>query len=189
MSPENEAVEAKRLTLKPLVEADALSLFEAVQSSRDALRRRLVWVDEVTGPEDEAAFIRRQAEAAGLGAGLAWGLLDRQSGGLVGVASLDRLDQKQSGKAELSCWVRSDQQDKGFATEAVRALCEHAFGRLLLHRVYARIDPANRPSRKVLKKLKFHYEGALLEDKKLNGRWVNQECWGMLRSEWTRQHR
>jgi ribosomal-protein-alanine N-acetyltransferase len=58
-----------------------------------------------------------------------------------------------------------------------------------LHRLYARIDPANRPSRKVLKKLRFRYEGTLREDKRLNGRWVHQECWGMLRSEWQRQHR
>jgi ribosomal-protein-alanine N-acetyltransferase len=90
------------------------------------------------------------------------------------------------GQAALGAWVRSDRQDKGYAAEAGRLLVEHAFRKLGLYRIYARIDPANRPFRKVLKKLGFRYEGCLRGDRRLNGRWVDQECWGLLKAEWKR---
>jgi RimJ/RimL family protein N-acetyltransferase len=178
------AVEGRRVLIRPLVEADTLALFEAVQASREQLRRRLAWVDAVKGPEDVAAFIRACQQSEGRSH--VFGVLDRQSNALIGVASLERLETAHASKAQVSGWIRSDQQDRGLGTEALRLVCDHAFSRLGLHRLYARIDPANRPSRKVFKKLRFHYEGSLLEDKKLNGRWVNQECWGLLRSEWQR---
>lgn len=41
------------------------------------------------------------------------------------------------------------------------------------------------PGRKVLQSLEFRYEGCLRQDLRLNGRWIDQECWGLLRAEWT----
>ncbi|MBI2362306.1 MAG: GNAT family N-acetyltransferase, partial [Elusimicrobia bacterium] len=70
------------------------------------------------------------------------------------------------------------------ATEAGRLMVDHAFRRMELRRLWARLDPANRAFRHVLKKLGFRYEGCLRADKRLNGRWIDQECWGMLRSDW-----
>lgn len=180
------AAEGKRIFLRPLVEADSLALFEAVQSSRDGLRRRLPWVDQVKGPEDETAFIRGAQAAEGA---RVFGVFDRQSNALLGVMALESVETQQASKAQVTGWIRTEQQDKGFGTEAVRLLCEVGFTKLGLHRLYARIDPANRPSRKVFKKLRFHYEGSLLEDKKVNGRWVNQECWGLLKAEWQKAAR
>lgn len=179
----------RRLNLRPLTRGDAAALFEAVQASREALRRRLCWVDDVRSASDEEAFLQAAEQGRERGTQLACGLYDKQSGALQGVASLSAIETAHASKAEIAAWVRSDMQDKGLGAEAVRALCEHAFHRLQLHRLYARIDPANRPARKVLKRLHFHYEGTLREDKKLNGRWIHQECWGVLRSEWQRLHK
>ena len=153
------------------------------------MRRRLCWVDEAKTVADEETFILAADEGRERGSSWICGVFDRQNGTLLGVAALVAMETAHASKAELGAWIRADQQDKGFGAEAVRALCEHAFQKLSLHRLYARIDPANRPSRKVLKRLHFHYEGTLREDKKLNGRWVQQECWGLLRSEWQKQHK
>jgi len=182
-------IETKRLSLRPLTPADAPALFEALQASREPLRRRLSWVDDVHGVADEEMFILAADEARERGTAQVCGVFERASGGLLGVASLSPIETAHASKAELEAWIRVDSQDKGFGAEAARALCEHAFHKLQLHRLYARIDPANRPSRKVLKRLHFRYEGTLREDKKLNGRWVQQECWGLLRSEWQKQHK
>ena len=178
----SESVEGRRVLLRPLAEADIPTLYEAVQASREQLRRRLAWVDAVKGPDDEAAFVRGSKPPDGRAH--VFGAFDKQTGALLGVVALEQIETQHASKAQVSGWIRVDQQDKGLGTEALRLACEHAFGRLGLHRLYARIDPANRPSRKVFKKLRFHYEGSLLEDKKLNGRWVNQECWGLLKAEW-----
>ena len=71
----------------------------------------------------------------------------------------------------------------GLAVEAGRRLLKTAFLKEGLQRVYARIEPSNRAARRILQKLGFSYEGCLRREKKLNGRWVDQECWGLLKSE------
>lgn len=184
-----QSLETKRLLLRPLSPADAGAVYEALQTSREALRRRLCWIDEVRSAVDEESFLLAADERRERGQALVFGVFERAGRAFLGVVSLAAIETVHASKAELSAWVRTDLQDRGFGSEAVRAACDHAFHNLGLHRLYVRIDPANRPSRKVLKKLKFHYEGTLREDKRLNGRWIHQECWGMLRSEWQRLHK
>ena len=86
-------------------------------------------------------------------------------------------------QARLGIWIRSERQDKGYGVEATRLVVEHGFRKLGLHRLYARLEPSNRVFRRVLKKLGFRYEGCLRDDKRLNGRWIDQECWGLLKAE------
>ena len=78
-------------------------------------------------------------------------------------------------------------QNKGYGVEAGRLLIAHAFRRESLQKLYARLDPGNRGARKVLQRAGFRYEGCLRREKRLNGRWIDQECWGLLRSEWRKK--
>jgi len=174
----------RRLRLRPLASADAAALAEAVEASRAVLRRRFGWVDGSVGPADSARFIAEQAWAWDSGCACAFGVFELRSRRLVGVASLSSIAPQ--AKAEFSLWIRPQDRDKGYAVEAGRLVTERAFRRLSLHRIHARIDPANRAARKVLQRLGFRYEGCLRADKRLHARWIDQECWGMLRSEWKR---
>jgi RimJ/RimL family protein N-acetyltransferase len=88
--------------------------------------------------------------------------------------------------AELCGWIASDRLGRGYASEAGRALAERAFKAMGVRRLFARIDPGNRAARQVFQKLGFRYEGCLRREKRLNGRWIDQECWGVLREEWRR---
>ncbi|MDE2293334.1 MAG: GNAT family N-acetyltransferase, partial [Elusimicrobia bacterium] len=118
------------------------------------------------------------------GAALVWGAFETKGGGLAGVTALEELSLQDRGHARLALWVRAGRTDRGYATEAGRLAVEHAFRRLELRRLFARLDPSNRAFRHVLKRLGFRYEGCLRADKRLNGRWIDQECWGMLRGDW-----
>lgn len=171
----------RRVVLSPLAAGDAEALFAAVEASREALRRRLRWTGAVRSPKDCLAFIKTAGAA-----GRVYGLFEPRRRELVGVAALQgpRLDE---GLAELSGWVRADRRDRGCASEAARLLVESGFRKEGLHRIVARIDPVNRAARKVLQRLGFRYEGCLRREKRLNGRWIDQECWGMLKSEWKRK--
>lgn len=180
-----ETIEGRRLVLRALREADAADLSEAVEASRPALKRRLGWASRPTGLDEERRFAERAGAAASEGRGLVWGMFDGKGTRLAGVISLCPLDSARS-QGSLGMWVRADRQDKGYAAEAGRLVLDQAFRRAGLHRVSARLDPANRPFRKVLKKLGFRYEGCLRCDNRLNGRWVDQECWGILKAEWKR---
>lgn len=135
------------MRLRAFLQEDEEALGEAVEASRELLRRRFSWASRA---DDLAGFLARGA---------------RES-------------------ARLSAWVRPDRQNRGLGTEAGKLIIDHVFKSRELHRVYARIDPSNRPARRVLKKLGFRYEGCLRSERRLNGRWVDQECWGLLRSEW-----
>lgn len=176
------ALNGRKVALRPLQENDAEALYEAAESSREALRRWVSWASAPLSLQAEADFIRRAAAVPNH----VWGLFELRTGRLAGAAALRRLEPGERAQARLALWVRADRQGRGYATEAARLLVEHALRRMGLHRVGARIDPANRSARKVLKKAGFRYEGCLRDDRRAHGRWVDQECWGFLRSDWKR---
>ena len=173
------ALKGRRLALRPLAEGDAPELYEAVASSAEALRRRLRWAQAVRSAEDCLAFIRRSLDEERGGLGTTYGVFESRARRLVGVCAL----RANGGPAELSGWIRSDRAGKGYGEEAGRVLAARGF-RGGAHKLYARIEPANRAGRRVLQKLGFRYEGCLRRDRRLNGRWVDQECWGLLKGEW-----
>lgn len=174
----------RRVRLRPLSLEDAQPLFEAVESSREALKRWLAWVPGALGVQDEAAFLRRAEEEASRGESSVWGLVEVRTGFLVGVVSLGELSPAERARGRLGVWVQADRRGRGYATEGARLLVEHAFRKLNLHRVFSRIDPTNRAGRRVLRKLGFRYEGRLRDDWKINGRWIDHECWGLLKTDW-----
>lgn len=178
-----ETLAGRRLTLRPLAPGDAGALLEAVRASREALRRRFSWAAAEPTPAGEAAFIEAASAAAARGETSVWGAFEGKGGALAGVVSLEDRLPAERGHARLALWVRTGRTDRGFATEAGRLAVDHAFKRLDLRRLSARLDPSNRAFRRVLKKLGFRYEGCLRADRRLNGRWVDQECWGILKDD------
>jgi RimJ/RimL family protein N-acetyltransferase len=179
----NEPLRGRRLVLRPLSSGDAEALFAAVDASREALRRRLRWVAGAVSSENSIGFIRECSTARGRGEREDFGVFEARSGDLAGMASLQSL-LPVPGLAESSLWIRVDRQNKGYGVEAVRLLIGHAFRRDTLQKLYARIDPVNRGARKVFQRAGFRYEGCLRREKRVNSRWIDQECWGLLRSEW-----
>jgi len=73
---------------------------------------------------------------------------------------------------------------KGYATEAVSRLLDHAFGALSLHRVCAVVDQENAPSAAVLERLGLRREGAFVENAWFKGRWSSEYLYATLRKEW-----
>ncbi len=73
---------------------------------------------------------------------------------------------------------------KGYATEAVSRLLDHAFGALGLHRVCAVVDQENAPSAAVLERLGLRREGAFVENAWFKGRLSSEYLYATLRKEW-----
>jgi len=175
-------LQGRRLLLRPLAEDDAAALWAAVDVSREALKRRMGWVSAMTSVADSRRFIQDCGSAGRSREPESFAVVEARSRDLVGVASLQR--RTVPGLAELSLWIRTDRRGRSYGLEAGRLLAEHAFRHEALQKLYARIDPANREGRKMLQRAGFRYEGCLRHEKRLNGRWVDQECWGLLRVEW-----
>ena len=89
-------------------------------------------------------------------------------------------------RAELGYWIGVPYWGKGYATEAARAMLHYGFEALKLHRILATHSKENMASGKILVKLGMHYEGCMREHVYKWGRFLDLECYGVLRQEWER---
>ncbi len=109
---------------------------------------------------------------------------------LIGICGVDP---REDGP-ELGYWLGASYWGRGFATEAVRALIDHAFGDLQHETLQAGARVSNPASRRVLEKCAFQWTGVRLSrirainsaapvdrfrlDRKL---WVSLKRWGPVR--------
>lgn len=68
-------------------------------------------------------------------------------------------------RAELRIVMGLDQAGQGAGTEAISLLCDYAFERLNLHKVYAYVLAINPRARRSFEKAGFELEGTLREDR------------------------
>jgi RimJ/RimL family protein N-acetyltransferase len=81
------------------------------------------------------------------------------------------------------------QTGQGFATEAVRALLQLAFGPIGARRVIARVDTRNEPSRALLRRIGFRQEAELIENEWFKGELTSEADYAFLAREWPPAHR
>lgn len=86
-------------------------------------------------------------------------------------------------RGELAYWLVPDAQGKGYATEAVSLLIDHAFDAVGLHKVHARVADFNEASRGLLASLGFTEEGRLREHAFVRGAHRDEIRYGLLRTE------
>lgn len=87
-------------------------------------------------------------------------------------------------QAEIGYTFAREEQGKGYASEAVARLLDHAFRELGLHRVYAVTDQENRSSFALLERLGLRREGAFVQNAWFKGRWSSEYLYATLREEW-----
>ncbi len=95
-----------------------------------------------------------QAERLGFGY---WVLRERSSGERVGGAML--MIRREGAPVELGFLLARGAWGRGFATEAARAVVDHAFGALQVPEIQAFTDVDNAASMAVLRKVGFRDEG------------------------------
>jgi [ribosomal protein S5]-alanine N-acetyltransferase len=69
---------------------------------------------------------------------------------------------------------------KGLMTEALRAAVDYAFNDLGMHRLEANIQPENRASIALVRRLGFQKEGFSPRYLRINGEWRDHERWALL---------
>ncbi len=88
-----------------------------------------------------------------------WAVEEKQCGAVIGCCGLTAWPDI-DGRAEVEIGYRLARSawGRGYATEAARAVRDHAFCALRLDRLIALIDPANVASIRVAEKIGFRYE-------------------------------
>jgi ribosomal-protein-alanine N-acetyltransferase len=167
-------LQTPRLVLRPIRLADWPAIHRYMS---DPIVTR--WLPE--GRLDEAqaqAFARKNAGRSAT----AVAVVEGESGQLVG----HMVFHPWYGHAthEIGWAIASDQQRRGYATEAARALIDFAFGTLGCHRLVATCQPENVASWRVMEKLgmrrEAHFRRGLYQK---SGEWWDEYFYALLADE------
>lgn len=85
--------------------------------------------------------------------------------------------------AEIEYCIGSLFQRKGLATEATKAIIAYGFNNINLHKVQICHNSINGPSKKVIEKCKFTYEGTLRDYFYRDGHYTHRVYYSILKSE------
>ena len=157
--------------------ADAAALLGLVRASRGLHRP---WVYPAATPAGIAGWIAGAA-AAGRRSFL---VCRRGDGGIVGVVNVSEIVRGHFRSAYLGYYAFAPHAGQGYMTEGLGLVLREAFTRLRLHRVEANIQPGNRRSLALVRRLGFRREGFSPRYLEVGGRWRDHERWALLREEW-----
>ena len=150
--------ETERLTLRRFSLEDVDSVFKNWASLPEV---QLNYAEPVYATKEETAsllekYIARYAEPNYY----RWAIIEKESGECIGQIAYFLVDSKNE-FAEIEYCIGTAFQKKGYATEACKAVIKYGFEKIGLHKVQICVRPSNTPSRKVIEKCGFTYEGTL----------------------------
>jgi RimJ/RimL family protein N-acetyltransferase len=112
------------------------------------------------GTEDARRFIHKSRRNFRLKKELNFAIDLIENGNLVGVISLQRIDNVNK-NGQIGYWIGKKYWNMGLATESINLLINYAFRVLRLHKVYANVLATNSASIRVLEKNGLKKEGIL----------------------------
>ncbi len=110
-------------------------------------------------------------------------LIRRHDQAVIGGLTLDNIHRGPSQSATLGYWIGAPFARQGYMFEALRAASHFAFVQMDISRLEAACLPENTPSRGVLEKAGFKYEGVAQSYLQINGRWRSHVLYALLRGD------
>lgn len=177
-----KTIETERLTLRRFKYEDWDSMLnnwtgdEAVQSmyseptytTKEAVTELL---DKYIGSYEKEDYYR-------------WAVTLKNSDECIGQIAYFLVDSKNH-FAEIEYCIGKKFQCKGYATEATKAVIAYGFDEINLHKVQICTKTINKPSKRVIEKCGFTYEGTLRDYFYMNGEYVGRLYFSLLRDERT----
>lgn len=145
-------LESERLVLRTPQLADAPAI--AALANNRKIAEMTTSIPHPYGLADAEAWI---AGLPGQDSGVTFAIFEKKGGAFVGVCSYEWRDET---IPEIGYWAGEPFWGRGYATEAVRAMIDHAFTATELEALAASCRVTNTPSRRVLEKCGFQWTGA-----------------------------
>lgn len=136
-------------------------------SGRRAFRNRVYWSSKSTAD----------------GRALPLFLIRRSDATFLGAVTLSNIRRGPAQMASLGYWIGPDHARQGYMREAVTGLVEFAFDDMDLSRIEAACLPENKPSRGLLERCGFKYEGVAQSYLQIGGRWRTHVLYAQLRHD------
>lgn len=181
MTDEFIPLESERLRLRRFRASD-LETFLAYRADPQVARYQ-GWEDYTRA--DAQAFLERQlAVVPGTPGCRAQIAIERKdTGAMIGDLYLFTPEDEPPW-AQIGFTLQRASQGRGYATEAVRRLLDHAFGPLARHRVTALADAANARSIALLERVGMRREAHFVENVRERGAWRDEVAYAILQREW-----
>jgi len=111
-----------------------------------------------------------------------WAVISKETGECIGQIAYFLVDSNNH-FAEIEYCIGSSFQRKGLATEATKAIIQYGFDKMNLNKIQICHKSINIPSRKVIEKCGFVYEGALRDFFYMDGQYVDRLYYSILKEE------
>ena len=112
-----------------------------------------------------------------------WAITDKDGHRCIGQIAFFLVDSNNN-FAEIEYCIGSEFQCKGYATEATEALIGYGFEKIGLHKIQICTKTINLPSKKVIEKCGFTFEGTLRDYFYYDGEYVGRMYYSMLKDEY-----
>lgn len=112
-----------------------------------------------------------------------WAIIEKKSLKCVGQIAFYLVDTKNH-FAEIEYCIGTDFQNKGYMTEAVKAIITYGFEKIGLHKIQISTKSINAPSKRVIEKCGFTYEGTLRDYFYFEGGYIDRLYFSMLVEEY-----
>ncbi|WFB64749.1 GNAT family N-acetyltransferase [Sphingobacterium sp. WM] len=152
------------LSLKALVESDAIRMFNIIDTQREYLGEWLPFVQFTNKIEDSKGFVEMAMNNRKIKKDYVYKIcLEDRMIGLIGTKEIDLINKN----TEIGYWLSRDFQNQGIMTKSVQALIQELYEELKLERIQICCAVGNEKSINIPKRLGFKLEGT-----KRNGEWI-----------------
>ena len=162
-------------------EEDAQGLFDQINSERERFEPWMEWIHSFHTVEHELEFIRTRLAQYAVGSNIQFFVWHK--GRIVGSTGTDVID-RDNGAAEIGYMIFREFEGTGLAYRSVTALITHLIEVEGIHRIVAKVMPANKRSNDLVRRLGFTYEGIQRETYKLQGKYEDLGIHSILAEEW-----
>ncbi|MFT8887393.1 MAG: GNAT family N-acetyltransferase [Ethanoligenens sp.] len=176
------SIQTPRLLLRKFVVEDAPDMFQH-WAGNEQVTRYLTWA-----PHENVEVTRERIsewqQQYGNPAVYHWAIALRETGSVIGSISVQAIRQ-QNRSCELGYCLGNTFWNKGYMTEAMRAVLKLLFEKVGLHRVQALHHFDNPASGRVMEKVGMTLEGALRDfGRYADGTWYSLRIYSILEDEW-----
>lgn len=112
-----------------------------------------------------------------------WAIISKETNKCIGQIAFFMIDSKNH-FGEIEYCIGKKFQNKGFATESTNSLIKFGFETINLNKVQISHMSHNIPSKKVIEKCGFTYEGKLRDYFYMNGKYIDRLFYSILRKEY-----
>lgn len=175
----------EKIRIRPLTLDDVQPMLELVQRNRSFLQPfEPIRPESYFTAAGQHSAIEQAIRQWKSDQGYPFGIFLPENHSLIGRVNLSNVVRGAWQNCTIGYFMDERMQGKGYMTEAVKLAVQYAFATAGLHRVQAAIMPRNLPSKRVVEKAGFRYEGLSKRYLCINGKWEDHEIYSITSEEW-----